>query len=708
MLQPDGFEDIRLTNRNIINRTEEEGESPHFMAIQQASSDLLSRIMLNPDNQEPALYVSRRIRLINTATESFRTEPELRGYLSLTISLQPLIDMLPSMPWNGAELLLTDNRHRVLATSLSAEQTQPFSDRMTIIDEHPQGSTEIEFQGQPYQHHSRQLHPDLQVHLLLPEAELLRDSRHIGRLVLIVCLGAMALSVPLLLLLFRNQFLKPVQRLNRALASMGQHQQLIQVPIQHEDEIGELSRSFNRMSLALQESNKQIRTLAFQDSLTGLANRRMFIKMVRREIERSQKHRQQFALLFMDLDNFKQINDTHGHPVGDQLLARVANIIQGNLRADDGLSRPIVSDNPSALARFGGDEFTLLLRNMESALDVASVAKRLLSALAQPIELKGISCYAGSSIGIALYPHDGTSVEELIKHADLAMYQAKTGGKGNYQFFSKSLATQSLQQARLVQRLHHAVENQAFELFYQPIIDNHSRDLVAVEALIRWTDTELGVVSPGQFIPLAEKNGMIEAIGNWVLEAAARQLQIWKSAALPGIKVAVNISSIQLQQPEFTRRVMALLARYQLTPQDLYLELTETGLIQGQEQVMENLHELHRRGIRIALDDFGTGYSSLSYLQNLPIDILKIDRSFIINLQESNNGLILSAIITMAHSLGMKVVAEGVEDQSHLDFLTAEGCDLLQGYLFGRPSPANDITVRLTNQHTGTLRPSPT
>ncbi|OIN10993.1 bifunctional diguanylate cyclase/phosphodiesterase [Oceanisphaera psychrotolerans] len=547
----------------------------------------------------------------------------------------------------------------------------------------------------------------MQVHLLLPEAELLRDSRHIGRLVLIVCLGAVVLSVPLLLLLFRNQFLKPVQRLNRALASMGQHQQLIQVPIQHEDEIGELSRSFNRMSLALQESNKQIRTLAFQDSLTGLANRRMFIKMVRREIERSQKHQQQFALLFMDLDNFKQINDTHGHPVGDQLLARVANIIQGNLRADDGLSRPIVSDNPSGLARFGGDEFTLLLRNMESALDVASVAKRLLSALAQPIELKGISCYAGSSIGIALYPHDGTSVEELIKHADLAMYQAKTSGKGNYQFFSKSLATQSLQQARLVQRLHHAVENQAFELFYQPIIDNHSRDLVAVEALVRWTDTELGVVSPGQFIPLAEKNGMIEAIGNWVLEEAARQLQTWKSAALPSIKVAVNISSIQLQQPGFTRRVMALLARYQLAPQDLYLELTETGLIQGQEQVMENLYELHRRGTRIALDDFGTGYSSLSYLQNLPIDILKIDRSFIINLQESNNGLILSAIITMAHSLGMQVVAEGVEDQSHLDFLTAEGCDLLQGYLFGRPSPANDITARLTNQHPGTFRPSP-
>ena len=701
VLQPNGFEDLRLTNRDIPNRSEEEADNPGFISMQQADTDTLSRILINPDNQEPALYVSRRIRLLNLGTDPYNAEPRLRGYLSLTISLQPLIELLSTTPWGGAELLLTTSRHSVLSTSLDAHQARlPLEDFITIIKEQPQGSTGVEFRGQHYLHYSRQLHPDLQAHLLLPKAELLQESRNIGRLVLMVCLGAIILSVPLLLLLFRHQFLKPVQRLNQALANLGHSRQLIQLPIQNDDEIGELSLSFNRMSMALQKSNERIRTLAFQDSLTGLANRLMFIKMVRRAIDRSKKNQTQFAVLFLDLDNFKQINDTHGHPSGDKLLTEVAHIIQSRLRADDSLSGPFFSDDDSDLARFGGDEFTLLLRDMDCARDVASVAERLIHALSQPIDLNGISCYTGCSIGIALYPEDGSSVEELIKHADLAMYQAKSTGKGNYQFFSKPLATQSQQQARIIQRLHHAVEDDVFELFYQPIIDNHSRKLVSVEALIRWKDAELGVVSPAVFIPLAEKNGLIQAIGNWVLEEAARQLQAWKTVYGISTKVAVNISSIQLQQPEFAHQITELLTRYRLDSQDLYIELTETALLQGQGQdqelVMNNLHELHRRGISIALDDFGTGYSSLSYLQNLPIDILKIDRSFIINLQENNNGAILSAIITMAHSLGMKVVAEGVEDQRHLAFLTAEGCDLLQGYLFGRPGPASDITAWFT------------
>ncbi|QLC73386.1 EAL domain-containing protein [Pseudomonas sp. LPB0260] len=693
VLLPDGFEDLRVDDGALANLTEEEGQSPFFLAMRGAKRDAnVNLIAINPDNRQLALYVTRAVHLIDLSLDSYNATPQLRGYLSLTVSLQALLDTLSPSPWPQGGMLLSDARGRPLAASREIEHLPGLSQ----LDLSPLTSTEnaerwVQLADQDYLHRARRLSDDLWIHLLIPEAVLLDESRTIGNLVLLICLAAIGLSVPLLLLVIRSQFLRPVERLNKALASLGQRQQLVQVPVQNDDEIGELSRSFNQMSLALYQSNEQIRSLAYSDSLTGLPNRLMFIKTLRREIEQARQHGGRFALLFLDLDNFKHVNDTLGHAAGDRLLVKVTEIFQANLRGYDYLSRPVGIEVGRDMARLGGDEFTLLLCHPEADQLAGPVAERIIAALAEPIDLEGSECYIGCSIGIAIYPDDGRSVEDLVKHADLAMYQAKTRGKSTYQFFSSAIAARSQERVLLDQRLHSAVEALNFHLQFQPIVDSRSLRMKSVEALIRWNDPELGMVPPDQFIPIAEENGLILPIGDWVLEQAARQLVAWKQRGLPRLRVAVNVSSVQLAQPGFARQISRLLRKHQLGADELYIELTETAVLQGREQVLGNLHALRELGIQIALDDFGTGYSSLSYLQTLPIDILKIDRSFILNLQENNNGVILSAIITMAHSLGMQVVAEGVEDQSHLSFLLAEGCDLLQGYLFSSPRPAEEI-----------------
>lgn len=691
VLLPDGFEDLRVDNGALPNLTEEEGHSPLFLAMQSAAENTHSQIAINPDNREPALYVTRAIHLIDPSTESYNTSPQLRGYLSLTVSLKNLLKASEPSPWPQGGIVFATDQGAVLRASRELQRVADFVEA-SALTQVSAGLHSARLNGQDYQHHARRLAENLWVHLLIPEAVLLKESRKLGMLVLLICLATIALSVPLLLWVIRHQLLQPVERLNKALASLGRKQQLIQVPVQNDDEIGELNRSFNQMSLALYKSNEQIRNLAFSDSLTGLPNRHMFIKTLRREIETARLSQSRLALLFLDLDNFKHINDTLGHPAGDQLLIRVSEILQANLRGYDYLSRSVDDDHDirQKMARLGGDEFTLLLHQPNADHLAGPVAERIVAALSEPIELGETHCYVGCSIGIAIYPEDGTDVETLVKHADLAMYQAKMRGKSTYQFFSHSIAESSQQRIVLDQRLHKAVESLNFQLVFQPIVDAQTLRMVSAEALIRWHDAELGQVPPDQFIPQAEENGLILPIGAWVMEAAAQQLSTWKKAKLP-MRVGINLSSVQLGQPGVALQIGKLLKRHQLTPDDLYVELTETALLQGHDQALQNLQELRKLGIQIALDDFGTGYSSLSYLQTLPIDILKIDRSFILDLQERNNGIILSAIITMAHSLGIKVIAEGVETHEHLAFLRTEGCDLMQGYLFSKPCPPEEI-----------------
>ena len=703
VMLPVGFEDLRLVSRDIDNQVEQEGESPGFLHMHLTQDDISSRIAVNPDNQELSLYVSKRIRLINPAIDAFTTEAKLRGYFSLTISLDSLFNLMQTNTWPQGGILLTDDAGDVLyntgelSPDTLAQQYNLNASLAANSDMHY-----LTFNGQRYHHHLQQLHDHLWAHLFIPDSVLLSESLQIRQLVLTMTLIVVMVTVPFLLWLIRRQFIQPIEQLNGAFDRLSRDEKLIQIPSQQDDEIGDLTRSFNEMSLALHQSNQQIRNLAFHDNLTGLPNRLLFAKTLRRKIEEARQTQKHLALLFLDLDNFKNINDTMGHPVGDQLLIKVTELIQSNLRSYDYLCRPGYEEegeereeegyeDPHNLARLGGDEFTLLLTHLEAELLAGPVAERIIRAFSDPIELSGTHCYVGCSIGIAIYPNDGDNVEDLVKHADLAMYQAKMQGKNTYQFFCQDIAQRSKYRTHLDQRLHKGVENLNFHLHYQPIVDSQTRKTVAVEALIRWHDPELGMVTPDQFIPLAEENGLIIAIGEWVMHEAARQRAIWKNSNLPPIRVAINVSSVQLNQPNLVLQFATALSQHALEPDDIYVELTETALLSGDEHAKKNLHALKEMGIKIALDDFGTGYSSLSYLQNLPIDILKIDRSFVMNLQEKNNRTILHAIITMAHSLNMKVIAEGVEDYQHLSFLSHEGCDLLQGYLFSTPRSAAEI-----------------
>ena len=666
--------------------------SSRVYPLQGSGTEPKASIAVNPADGRPVLFVSQPISLVNPASDRYGSTPTLRGYLCMTVSIGAITDYLSPSPWKEGGVVLTNDDGEIYAASDELDLQRLLAGRrLTTGSDGVQQQAGAWLEQIPYHYQRTHIYEGLWAHVLVPESELFEQSRTIGWLALLVALGSLALVLPLLILLHR-QVLKPINALHHAIGNLGRSGELVQVTVSHEDEIADLGRSFNRMSRALHRSSARIKDLAFSDSLTGLPNRTMFVKTLKRGIERAKVDDSHLALMFIDLDNFKMVNDTLGHQAGDQLLVAVTEIIRSKLRGDDllyraGREEPYEAD----IARLGGDEFTLILSHAEAEIFASRIADRIVRALAQPIQLAGNACYVGCSIGIAVYPFDGDTDEALVKHADLAMYHAKHQGKGNFQFFSSEIANCSQRRALLDQRLHLAVEAKSFRLHYQPIVDSRTQRLVAVEALIRWQDEALGSVPPDEFIPIAEETGLIFPIGCWVMGEAMQQLAAWKLAGGGNFKVSINVSSIQLSLPGLAPQIRIMLEENGLIPSDIYVELTETALMKGREQALENLRELRALGVRVALDDFGTGYSSLSYLKDLPIDILKIDRSFIMNLQERNNRVILVAIISMAHALGMKVVAEGVEDEEHIVFLRTEGCDLFQGYCFSRPVAPADL-----------------
>ncbi len=699
VILPDGFEDLRSVNQNIPNLTEDESQNINFQFISATEEPMFSRIGFNPDNGEVACFVYKRIELINEALDDPNAAPTLRGFFSLTASLNPIAKALNenALGTNGGLLLTNSSGQPLLAPAALAwigDNQQQLKEHFNIHQS--EDLSPLILAGQSFYSMHRQLSEDLWLHALLPEQTLLHDSRTIGKIVTQVTILALLGSLSLLLIVMRSQILKPMQALHNAVLRIGEGEELVQIEIDRDDELGQLGQEFNKMSLELKKSNDQIRNMAYCDNLTQLPNRFMFNRNLKRAIGISRKEKNQFALLYLDLIKFKQVNDTMGHLVGDQVLRDIANRLSSNLRGSDITSRsvsfPIDNEN---LARLGGDEFSILLPGINSSTDAAKIAERIISQIEEPIILNGKEHIVSVSIGIAVYPNDGDTAVELIKHADLAMYEAKKQGKGAYEFYSRKFSQQAHSRIRLEQRLLLAVENKSFELHYQPILDEKNLQISSLEALIRWTDEELGVVPPDKFIPVAEDMGLIHKIGHWVLTETCRQIKSWRKSGLKEIKVAINVSGQEFEKIDFADQVFQTLQKYKVSPTALHLELTESALIDADSSILANLEKLRRRKIKIALDDFGTGYSSLSYLRNLPIDILKIDRSFIQGLGQKNTGIILSAMITMAHALGLQVVAEGIEEQGQFAFLKKEKCDFLQGYLFSRPEPVDKISNKL-------------
>ncbi|MCK5613069.1 EAL domain-containing protein [Candidatus Pacearchaeota archaeon] len=453
----------------------------------------------------------------------------------------------------------------------------------------------------------------------------------------------------------------------------------------------ERNKELMRMQLELKEANEKLSELAKFDSLTGIANRRMYQKFLKMELERSMRHNLNVAVLFMDLDNFKDVNDTKGHDIGDLLLQNVAERVKSCVRPED------------LIARLGGDEFAIVLVETRSADDAAVVAEKILSNLAKPHNLEGHEIISTFSIGIAVFPGSGKTVEDLGKAADIAMYHAKKSGKNNYQFFEPDMQKQAMQRMQMEKDLRTCLDNNELSLYYQPQIETRTGNIIGLEALLRWQHPTFGAVSPAVFIPIAEKSGLIGPLGEWVLESACSQNAKWhkKNGSPFKVAVAVNVSLKQLRYKSFWELVKNILDKTGLDAHDLEIELTESTVMEDPEAAIILLEKIHNLGVRIAIDDFGTGYSSLSYLRRLPIDSLKIDLSFVQNIGKSNNDeTIIKAIIALAHNLSLQVTAEGVETQAQLDFLKAHQCDIMQGFYFEKPMPVDDVEKLIMDDFT--------
>jgi diguanylate cyclase (GGDEF)-like protein len=443
-------------------------------------------------------------------------------------------------------------------------------------------------------------------------------------------------------------------------------------------------------------SEEQIRRLAYCDSLTGIPNRQAFLETLEAELVRSRKANKKFAVLFMDLDAFKRINDTLGHDVGDHLLKAVSERLRETTRPGDLVSRTEAATN---LARLGGDEFTILIPDLERVENALNVAHRVKEAMRRPFLLEANEIFVTASIGISLYPEDGEDCNSLLKYADTAMYHAKNCGKNNAKLYSSSLTMQIMSHVKLEVGLRKALQNDELYLLYQPQIDVCSSRIVGFEALVRWRHPERGVISPTEFIPLAEETGLIVPIGEWVLRAACQQATTWQLPGKPPVRVAVNLSAKQFKDENLTQSVLSALHDSGLPAELLELELTEGTLMDDARATMVTLEQLRGIGVYLSIDDFGTGYSSMNYLKRFDVRALKIDKSFISGLPlDSENAAITRAIIAMAHGLKMAVVAEGVETDAQLVLLEQYGCDMVQGYYLGHPSPPDSIHRMLAGQ----------
>ncbi|WP_417518890.1 EAL domain-containing protein [Marinobacter sp.] len=708
-LLPDGYEDARTTLMPIPNVTEDEGDTPFFQELSRFEGETFVQVSTPPDSHAISLQIARPIRLIDLATQDpLNGTPTLRGYLVVTMALDFMAEqMAASRIGENGHTLIVDADGKILFHQDPARLGQQLP--MPLLDKALEMVKSEQLVPAYYQQTdsllaTRRLHEGLLLVGILPKEDLLKESQRLGNIVAWIILGTVALLTIALLSAMNLLMVRPLKHLMGAVREIGRGNLAPDIALSTNDELGQLALSFQEMAGNLEKSRVKIERLAYHDSLTGLPNRFQAHEDLRHMISLARRENGKMAVLFLDLDNFKRVNDTLGHQVGDQLLKEMATRLSSVLRAEDVILQDPPRDTLDVLARLGGDEFVILLPRVHGSQDAAKVALRILEIMKEPFHLDSKEIYSGSSIGISLFPDDGTDVDDLIKSADAAMYQAKEQGRNNFQFYSASYNRAAFEYISLEGRLRRAIENNELELYYQPLVQASTDKVVGLEALLRWNDPVEGVIPPDRFIPIAEDSGLILPIGEWVLHEAGRQLSVWQAAGLADASVSVNVSAIQLQRQDLVTIVDEVLEENGLHPWQLELEITETALMKIRPEVIGDLNAMRQKGVAISLDDFGTGYSSLSLLQELPISKLKIDKSFVRDmLVDSKDAAIVSAVLYIAKSLGLSSTAEGVETPEQAAHLASEGCDQLQGYLLSRPLPVAEMTRLLKSKKVTSL-----
>ncbi len=509
---------------------------------------------------------------------------------------------------------------------------------------------------------------------------------------------------------FQKIITKPIEKLAELVSQVSKDKDYsMRLHIQSHDEIGVLVRAFNGMLKTVEEHkaklqnqtndleqlvrvrSEQLHKLAYYDSLTGLPNRSLLFQEIEKEISRCNRTNLSFALMFLDLDRFKMINDSLGHAVGDELLQEAARRLLDSVRKED------------VVARIGGDEFVVMLVNIKSRVKVSSIAENIMMAFSYPFKLvlNSTSLHVSVSIGVSVYPEHGHDVADLMRNADTSMYQTKAIAPGKYVFYEEAMNVATQRLLAVENQLRGAIKNNEFEIVYQPQVKLTDSRMVGVEALLRWSNPQLGIVTPAEFIPMAEELGLIDEIGVWVVERVSEQCRAWKDKRYAPCRISVNISASQLVSINLVEHLKDMLETYQIDSHDIEIEITEDVFLDKSDRNIAQLIELKNLDMRIAIDDFGTGYSSLSYLQNFPCDVLKLDGSFVKKIgQNKNTENLVTATIILAHSLGLEMIAECVETKAQLDFLKNAGCDIVQGYYYSKPLSVAEIGVLMEKHST--------
>lgn len=706
IIYPDGYEDARRVNMDMDNITDDESKSEVYIQAKLEGGMPSDFFSINPDNNKFSYISTKPLVLIDSASDSISSTPVLRAYLSVSVSLDWLSTRVSgTMLGDDGFVFISDRNGYIYACSSRHKDSQKHINYKEIFSDLEDMESSTGVSGKIGFIHdekgflwSQKISNNLYVHAWYPESELIEQSRQLGMQIFILTMVSVFILSILMFVLLKRIVLDPIKILEKGAKAIENGSLESEINITTDDEIGKLAKTFDSMRDSLLESNIRIKKLAYHDELTSMPNRLMFLETLAYEINKSVRSGKALAILFIDLDDFKKINDALGHKAGDELLIEVSQRINSCLRGSDYAARSI-DETGSMAARIGGDEFIVLLTDIPAEDTPGVVAQRIIYSLSNAIVIDKNSFYVGASIGISIYPNDAVLDVDLIKYADIAMYHAKSIGKNSFQYFHASMNQNILRKIDLENRLRDAIYNDKLSLVYQPQVNTLTGDIYGVEALSRWEDEKYGDISPSEFIPIAEECGLIIPLSEWALRKSCQQLSEWNMSGAKPINMSVNFSAVQFAKVNLPELIEDVLRLTGVHATNLDIEITESLIMEDMVNVRHILNQIRSIGASISLDDFGTGYSSLSYLQEFPIDILKIDKSFIDDIasNDANKFAIVNAIIVMAHALGMKLVAEGVEHNEQMELLRGLKCDYIQGYYLYKPMSSDKILDLLTN-----------